>query len=396
MLGLFISILDMCYKKDFEICLKKISKKISTSRSEDKLSIFNGALSKALYLSSLSRLYPEDKEKNNLIINDYVTEAFEYIENNNIPLNNLFGLVNFGYGISSLSQSEVLAVNLQETFNGLDQHIFKLNINYLDNNNYDFFYGALGCANYFLNRAQSTNEVDDKLNTIGLKLIEVSKKNESFYRWKKKTSNENEIDLSISHGLSSILMFISRLIELNISPDYFKPIAKNICSQILYYENNNRIPDSISKSETNFSPLRWCHGELGIVSALAYSSKVLNDKEINMRAFSIATKISKFKLIDNHDINSAIICHGTLGIAHVFNKWFNCYWKSNEIKDAVHYWYNESNKILNSKIQFKNCVTKNKYEEEIGILTGVEGIGLALISAINYEISDWEKSILLY
>jgi len=60
-------------------------------------------------------------------------------------------------------------------------------------------------------------------------------------------------------------------------------------------------------------------GSLGIVSALAYASEVLNNKLINEAAYEIAMEISCFKM-ENQKLVSANICHGTLGVAHVFTK----------------------------------------------------------------------------
>jgi len=49
-----------------------------------------------------------------------------------------------------------------------------------------------------------------------------------------------------------------------------------------------------------------------------------------------------------------------------------------------------------SKTAYNYLGDDEEYREMNGILFGLEGIGLALISALDNNISDWESSILLY
>ena len=195
--------------------------------------------------------------------------------------------------------------------------------------------------------------------------------------------------------MGSIIIFLSDLIALNITPKYYYPIVENCCFQLLNHKKNNRIPDCLENGNPKYSPLRWCHGELGIVSALAYASKVLNNKLINEAAYEIAKEISYFKM-ENQKLVSANICHGTLGVAHVFQKWYNHYWQLTEIRDAAVYWYKQSNDIINSDVGFNYFDDDGVFREKNGILFGIEGMGLALISALDNKLTDWDSFILLH
>jgi len=50
---------------------------------------------------------------------------------------------------------------------------------------------------------------------------------------------------------------------------------------------------------------------------------------------------------------------------------------------------------MNSKRKYDYLDDDGLFREKTGILLGREGMGLAIISALNYEISGWKSFILL-
>lgn len=378
--------------------LEVISDKIKNKNNNDfnNVSTLTGYTSRALFLTLLTNYKPEQKESLLRFIKNDIRFLNEFIENHEVSPYNIDGLVGFGTGISYLCQSGLLDYDENEILSELDEHIFQLAKNDIITGNYDLFYGLIGCGNYFIQRVKVKQNIKSQLKEIGDGLVKCGENKEKYLIWQDYKSKEDEsIDFSISHGLSSIIIFLSNLIALDITPKYYRPIVKSLCSQLLNHKKNNRIPDCLENGNPKYSPLRWCHGELGIVSALAYASKVLNNKLINEAAYEIAVEISCFKM-ENQKLVSANICHGTLGVAHVFQKWYNHYWQSPEIRGAALYWYKQSNDIINSDTGFKYFDDDGVFREKNGILFGIEGMGLAIISALDNKLTDWDSFILLH
>lgn len=365
----------------------------------NNVSVLTGFTSNCIFYEKLALFKPELKPQLKKLTKDNISNILDYIENNEISSFNIDGLVGFGWAVSHLCNSGFLDEDANDILSELDYHLFNIAINDIENNNFDFFYGGLGYGNYFLNRSKS-NPINSKyLQEIGktlIKTMSISSNDKNKIIWQNNSDVESKVvDFSISHGLSSIIIFLSNLIALDITPKYYRPIVKSLCSQLLNHKENNRIPDCLENDKPIYSPLRWCHGELGIVSALAYASKILNDKVINEAAHEIAKNIAHFK-IENQKLVSVNICHGTLGVAHVFQKWYHHYWQSPEIRDAALYWYKQSNDIINSDIGFKYFDDDGVFREKNGILFGIEGMGLAIISALNNKLTDWDSFILLH
>lgn len=312
---------------------------------------------------------------------------FDYIERNEVSPYNVDGLSGFGWSLSYLCNKRNLNQDENELLSELDEHIFQLAKADIENNNFDFFYGGVGYGNYFIHRVKANQNIRPYLKEIGEALI---------IRHNFQAGKNETIDFSLSHGLSSLIVFFSNLVSLGIPSDNFNIQIENYCMRILEHTKKSRLPDVIEQGKPIYSPLRWCHGELGIVSALGFAAKTLNNKKINSEALKVANTVSLFKFDDNQNLVSANICHGTLGVAHVFQKWYNSYWKSNEIKEAAKYWYEKSIEMMNSETRYNYLDDDGVFREQTGILFGIEGMGLALISALYNKITDWDTSILLY
>ncbi len=94
----------------------------------------------------------------------------------------------------------------------------------------------------------------------------------------------------------------------------------------------------------------------------------------------------------------ACFCHGTSGIAHIFNRM----WRETgmpECKDAAAYWIGQTlslAKFEDGLAGYKTWQgTERGFQNEYGLLEGIAGIGLVLLS-YHYEIEPtWDECLLL-
>ena len=209
---------------------------------------------------------------------------------------------------------------------------------------------------------------------------------------------DNTIDFSGSHGLASIISILNKLLAIRIKVDQCKQLLRICCEFILknktITKDGPRIPDYLDNQIPKISPLRWCHGELGIVPALTLASKHLNDEKMYKSLSEIVLTISAFKLDKQQELVSTNICHGTLGVAHIFQRLHELY-PLDKVKEAARYWYHKSDQIMHSKIGYKDNDDKGIFVEKTGVLMGIEGIALAILSKIYVNQSNWDHQILL-
>jgi hypothetical protein len=148
------------------------------------------------------------------------------------------------------------------------------------------------------------------------------------------------------------------------------------------------------------SRLAWCYGDLGIASALYQAGIALKEKTWINKALDIIlfAATQRRNLKDNYVIDAGL-CHGTTGIGHIFYRmWWNT--KMPEFKDAANYWFNQTLTMITSKDGLSNFKIYDMQNEKLlithyGLLGGVSGLGLALLTYYYGEEPEWDECLLL-
>ena len=210
---------------------------------------------------------------------------------------------------------------------------------------------------------------------------------------------EDNIELGLAHGQAMILFFLTKTLEQRIETQKTEEALHKLCN--LYIKNQIKsndgdyFPDAIEKGEKIISPLRWCHGHLGIALSLWKAGKILRRNDVIDSALQAGIHASMLKSPKKQHLPSAIICHGTLGVAHMFNRFFQFSYKT-EFKEAALYWYSKSLEMMkNPNIHVRTCNEKGDYEYKHGIINGIEGIGLSILACLSDNEPKWDRCILL-
>ena len=146
------------------------------------------------------------------------------------------------------------------------------------------------------------------------------------------------------------------------------------------------------------SRLAWCYGDLGISVALWHASQALGRKDWEQEAIDTILHASKRRGLVENGVVDAGLCHGTAGIAHIFNR-MHGYTGLEELKEASNYWFAETLKMARFEdglAGFKAWQGNERgWVNEPGLLEGIAGIGLALISAVSDIEPAWDECLLL-
>ena len=101
----------------------------------------------------------------------------------------------------------------------------------------------------------------------------------------------------------------------------------------------------------------------------------------------------------NRDIvQEAGICHGLLGIAHIYQRMYN-YTKINEFYEIAQYWYEQTLSFIDQTGGMEDYKTWDILSEQFvsnpTLIDGKAGIGLCLISSISEIEPKWDRFMLL-
>lgn len=315
------------------------------------------------------------------------------------------GIAGIGWLILHLVEQKFIDLENEEILVEIDRVLERSVDIDLINGNYDYLHGVIGTGLYFIKRRNNKHIINKILDG----LIAISVTNKSERAW---ISNNNKLDkdafnLSLSHGLAGIILFLCKLAEENILEKSNNSYIKESVSYLLL----NRLPSqnfhSYSPSavyvdkELNFaqknSRLSWCYGDLGTALALIEASIVCNRDEWSSSAYDILKMTTGRRTFESTAVIDAAICHGSSGIAHIYNRIYNNT-RQPIYKEASIYWYNYSLKQAdkqNGLAGYQSFFGAFGWKNETGILEGVSGIMLTYMSALYPLNPSWGECFLL-
>jgi lantibiotic modifying enzyme len=130
------------------------------------------------------------------------------------------------------------------------------------------------------------------------------------------------------------------------------------------------------------SPLAWCYGDPGATAALFVAGRHAIRTDWETDALSIAEAAAARALPDT-SVQEASICHGTAGLAHIFNRLYHAT-GSATMRRATEAWLSNTMDACEPGVP-----------PEAGLLTGSSGIGLVLLAAATSVDPRWDGVLLL-
>lgn len=333
-------------------------------------------------------------------------------ENAEIPLTDWSygtGVMGIIWGIGHLIENGIIDGQINDVIdNDLYNNAFIFSNKSLQIGNYDYLHSGLGAVLllHHLDIAQRKKYCEDIISD--LERLSIKESNSQSIFWYKSpviTNHGNSlkaIDMGLAHGLPSVIVSLSSLSSIGADTEKCKQLVESCFSWMISKKENVikerfYFPISIDGASKSFNPddLRWCYSDLGIAMSFYLSGtnlKLNHIKELGLEmALSSAQRSNTFKMNESH------LCHGTAGVAHMFNRFFN-YTGMPIFQEASVYWFEQTLKNFNPKLSsgFLSWQGSNYgWVEQAGLLEGVAGIGLAMISAISDVEPKWDRCLLL-
>ncbi|REC44198.1 lanthionine synthetase C family protein [Chryseobacterium pennipullorum] len=359
----------------------EIAQSILTSEEPNSYGLLTGYTGPMIFLSEYSKIQPEYSKK----AQDYIDRFYADIDQGIVSASYARGIAGACLAIGYLDEGKK---PLSFVSRSIDEYLASEAEDYLSVQNFDFLHGAVGIGFYFIERAKEGSKIAHKalesiLDSLDQNKMTGENDEVTFLNFKKVS------DISLSHGLSSILIFLTKLME---NGFVYKDIPRNLSVKIIRYILSQKIDREISGSQFPYtskennkgSRLAWCYGDLGICIALLKASEVLNDLPLKMEATEILVYNTTRKELTKNLVRDSEICHGTSGISliyHILNKRY----KIPEFGDCEKYWTEKTIELYHQKDNHKN----------ISLLEGLSGTGLVLLNSLYHTGTRWSNFFLL-
>ncbi|MDR2407696.1 MAG: hypothetical protein LBE13_06260, partial [Bacteroidales bacterium] len=323
-----------------------ISKKNEIKRLKS-LGIYNGEFGLLLYMALYNKYFPEPKFKNDMdLFVEYLLEEWSENPDCYTYCSGTSGILDM---LSYLNENDIYHIDLCDVQDYLENYIANRMIKDINEGQYDFLHGALGPANYLLNKNTKLDYVEKFIHL----LKKCSIKDGKIYKWLffDPVSNKKVYNIALSHGMSSIVIFLSDAYRHDICRNEVSELLLG-CSRFILNqkfdiisENRSMFPPMSKEDDITSSRLGWCYGDLGIAVALWEMGESMNLKEYKNWAICIVENTMGRTDLNANMIRDAGICHGTAGVAMMFQY---CREKMNLDKALIlrDYWLSETIKMI--------------------------------------------------
>lgn len=314
------------------------------------------------------------------------------------------GIAGVGWLVDHLCKQGFLMANPDEVLSDIDEYLYHAALNELYQGHYDFMHGAMGIVLYLVkrNRQGYLCHLVDELSRIAIWDGDGAK-------WESIIKHEDGIrgyNIALSHGSSSLALVLCKILQITPENETAKRLLKGaveyICNQEISVEKHGcYFPAFSIESQPIMAKTRlaWCYGDLGIALAIWQSGLLLGNQGWIEKVMEVLLFSAHRRGLPDNMVRDAGICHGTAGIAHVFNR-LHRNTKRVEFKDAAGYWCNETLKMATFEdglAGYKAWYTPEHdgWQPTDSLLEGIAGIGLCLLSFVMQEDPAWDECLLL-
>jgi lantibiotic biosynthesis protein len=390
-------------KSLFEKKVEEISLILNKKYKTGEIGLYGGNAGVSLFLM----LYTQTTNKNNKQAVQLLENCIDLINRGSNFHTFCTGISGFLWTLNYLGKNDFInKKDIENLFTDTNIFLYNRMNKDIETGNFDFLHGATGVAYYFSDRIEDNTSIHAYLKSY---IDELEKaciiEEDGSIKWLSiidYKTGEKGFNFSMSHGMASIIALLSKFYKKDICKEKSLFLLNGVIKYLLKNKNdvsklNCYFPNYINKN-SNKSRLAWCYGDLGIAVALYNAAKTLNDSSLEDFALEVLLYSTKRKGLENESVIDAGLCHGSAGIAHIYNRMF---WntKNIEFKNAAEFWFNETIKMA----KFDDGLAGYKaylgiddgWQNAFGLLEGIAGIGIALDSWTTQKEPKWDECLLL-
>ncbi|HEV3036815.1 MAG TPA: lanthionine synthetase C family protein [Candidatus Angelobacter sp.] len=277
---------------------------------------------------------------------------------------------------------------------------------------YDLISGLVGLGIYCLERSASSG-AGRALELIVERLYETAEhsKGEDIVTWFTPPSlliptqlekyPQGFHNLGVAHGVPGVIALLGRTCSAGIAKDKASWLLDRAVAWLLRQRlpagSNSMFASVIAPGPPmNDCRLAWCYGDAGIAAALLLAARCTGNSSWEAEALAIAQHSAR-RAPDQCGVTDACVCHGSAGLAHIFNRIYQA--TNDELcANAARLWlertlaYREPGKgAAGYLIWGTDEQEKLELQSKLGLIQGIAGIGLVLLAAVSDVEPNWDR-----
>ncbi len=209
-------------------------------------------------------------------------------------------------------------------------------------------------------------------------------------------------NLGLAHGVPGVIALLGRTVSAGIAKDK----AKWLLDRAVAWMLKQRLPeaavscfgDTISQGVDTRQDCRlaWCYGDAGIAAALLLAARCTGTKSWEAAALDVAQRSAR-RAPEACGATDACVCHGSAGLAHIFNRFYQAT-RDELYADAARYWLDRTLQFRQPGKGAAGYLTWGmganeaiELQPKIGLIQGVAGVGLVLLAMVSDLEPSWDR-----
>ncbi len=350
------------------------------------------------------------KEFNNYeydaLIQNQIEQLFDDLSSQEMSADLYYGFSGIAYTLQYLQKKELISEEelAESFFDDLDEYVLQAIQQNKETANLELILGNAGIAVYLFNRPNTPtilNAYQTMIESIDQnKILDLAKGNSC--KWLTTGLENNQYYcLGMAHGIPAILSQLGGIYSKKIQKDHTKYLLSLGMQGMLNEENQDcdfsfDHTITLQNNEKKYqSRLAWCYGDLSVALGFMQAAMATHNQSWYYKAIDIASKAAQrdakyANIVDNS------ICHGSLGVVHIFNRFYQLTWED-IFKEQALFWLDHALQMAeqyqgvqkyHTKTPDKNSIMQIDYD--MGLLCGTAGAGLVLLSLISETEPDWD------
>jgi lantibiotic biosynthesis protein len=286
---------------------------------------------------------------------------------------------------------------------------------------YDLISGLVGIGVYFLDRLTVSSAFPVASECLALivdrlaELAEHTSAGATWFteptllpEWQREHAPSGYYNLGVAHGIPGIIALLGQVCEANLGGARARELLAGGVDWLLAQASTNRpsrFPSWCLKAGPRdpapTSPLAWCYGDLGLSLALLRAARCVDEPRWEREAVELARNAAALRAGGHGMPADAGLCHGTAGVAHMFNRLFQATGDS-IFEEAACLWFERTLQmrqqgagIAGYRAFHGDPKEPGKWVDSPGFLEGTTGIGLSFLAATSEVEPDWDRLLLI-
>ena len=201
----------------------------------------------------------------------------------------------------------------------------------------------------------------------------------------------------LAHGIPGVIGLLGRVCATGAARDKARSLLDGAVRWLLDQDGPESFPYWVAPGAAgDTARLAWCYGDPGVAAALLGAARHVEEPAWESAALAIARRAAE-RPYEESGVKDAGLCHGSAGLAHLFNRMFHATGEP-ELAQVARSWFEQT---LAMRRPGRGIGGYEAWEPggarsaDRGLLTGATGIALALLAATTDIEPLWDRMLLV-